>query len=457
MNYEQILKALQYKDQVSISQGTVRAICEYFEIAGASHVDEETRQLVLSTGKIVLSLDGAQPKKGRPAFWAFTDGITGRVLLTRYLETANEAVLVDIFREIEREYRVPIKAVISDKQRNIVNAVKTFNPNLRHVFCQYHFLHHVREPIASKDSHLLTTLRSEVKNLSVVVNRNFVPATSISPNSLVGEIFEPIGEELVCAIATRGDRFKVFPGMEAYENIKYIRGNLNQVERLGLPSRVEKSLDQLKRALGRLLEENETLVSEIASLAMDFHTIRARLARRRRPGKDVKKSVDRWVKMLQSRLKRRKLEHVPANLKWRRPSHSMTLEDVWQQWVRFVASYEEGLYHAYDDSQLEFTNNAKESLFSRVKHHFKSAFGRDDIQEPFEVHADHYVKVMDIELKPEKIEQVLLATTTALVDAKRHDLHARFATTRRKWRIREIDTGNWDRFQERLNAAKSPI
>lgn len=455
MNYEQIVGALDYKDFVGISQGTVRAICEYFEVASVARVDEETRRLVKLTGKIILSLDGAQPKKGRPAFWAFTDRITGRVLATRFLDVASADVLVGIFKEIEQDYGVPIKAVISDKQRNIVKAVRAFNPDMPHVYCQYHFLHHVREPIAAKDSHLLTTLRSVVKGLSIIKNRKIVSTSEINTKSTIGELFEPLAQELYCAISTRGDRFKVFPGLEAFENVKHVRDRVHDLDRKGLPKRVILSLDAIENRLTRLLDDNSVFASEIVALTMDFNTLRARLAKREHPGREVKKAVDKWVKMLKSRLKRRNAEFHPENLKWVRASHDLTMVECWQQWVRLVASYEDGLYHSYDDEILEYTNNAKESLFSMIKHHFRSVLGRDDIQESFEVHADHYIKVMNIDLKPENIREILFATSTALIDAKRHDLHARFVTTRPRWRIREVNTGNFNRFQEHLDAVRA--
>jgi hypothetical protein len=454
MNYTQIIKLLDYEGGVSMSQGTARAICEYFEVSAKHHVDEETLRLVSKNGRIILSLDGAQPKKGRPAFWAFTDRLTGRILLTRYLETASAPVLVDLFKEIEDLYNVPIVAVISDKQRNIVNAVQDFRQGLRHVYCQYHFLHHIREPIAAKDSHLLTVLRSSIKKLSLVIHRELVPSSEISAESPVGQVFAPVAEELLCAVATRGERFKIFPGLEAYENVNYVRDKLVTFKGENLPRHVKRSLDVLVSALQELLEGHEPLVRDITSMILDFNELRVYLSRRKQAGERVKKNIKKWVYKLQSRLKRRKLEHKPSRIKWQKPSHAMNLVDAWQQWVRLVAAYSEGLYHAYDDPDLDFTNNPKESLFGSAKHHFKSVYGREDVQVPFEVHAGHYTRVMEMELNAEMIREVLLATDTALVEAERHDLHARYVTTRRKWQIRDESTGNFTLLMENLAATR---
>lgn len=452
MNYTQIEQVMWDDWCVSIAQGTIKSICEFFEAAGKARVDEETLALVKSNGRIVLSLDGAQPEKGRPAFWVFTDRLTGRILLTRYLEIASADVLAEIFKEIEKVYGVPIKAVISDKQRSIVNAVKEFNPKIPHVFCQYHFLHHVREPIAAKDSHLLTMIRSKIKVLSIVQKRPTSDTGTINSNSPVSNIFAPIAQELLCAVEARGDRFSVFPGLEAYSNLSHVLARLVQCKSRSIIPRVKVSLDALTDSLHTLVDEYALLASEIGALAMDFGTLRAILKHRAWKGKKIKEKVDAWVYMLQTRLKRRNVEYDPEKIKWMNPTYNMSLVDAWQQWVRLVASYEDGLYAAYDDPELDFTNNAKEGLFSRTKHHFRSTYGREDIQDEFEMHADPLVRLLDFDYEPDNVKEVLLTADTALVDAFRDDLHAVYLSTRRKWRIREEETGNFDRFAANIDA-----
>ncbi|MHA1791672.1 MAG: hypothetical protein ACTSVI_03440 [Promethearchaeota archaeon] len=197
LNYSQIRMIMWDDWEVSISHGAVKEICEYFEAAGAIQLDKETQKLVQASGRIVLSLDGAQPKKGRPAFWVFSDRITGRILATRYLEVASADILIGILREIEHQHGVPIVGVISDKQSSIVNAVKMFKPGIPHAFCQYHFLDHVLEPIASKDSYLLKTLRDAVRSFSIVMNRYNEQSKSSSSKKKFYQVFRPIAEELL--------------------------------------------------------------------------------------------------------------------------------------------------------------------------------------------------------------------------------------------------------------------
>ena len=108
-------------------------------------------------------------------------------------------------RKLEKEYQVPIKIVISDKQKNIVNAVKEFNSEIHHIYCQYHFLNHIMERIISKDNHMAIQLKKAIRNLSIVVN---LPKAYLnSRNKDINEhyaIFAPLAEELLNSIAVKG-------------------------------------------------------------------------------------------------------------------------------------------------------------------------------------------------------------------------------------------------------------
>lgn len=454
LNYTQIEMVMEDTCGVKIARGTIRAICEFFEVTGKLQVDLETRRLVKSEGKIVLSLDGAQPKKGRPAFWAFTDRITGRILLTRYLEKAPASIIKKLLAWIEKTYEVPIVAVISDKQRNIVNAIREYNPTIKHAYCQYHFLDHIREVIESKDSHLLTSLRSKVSAFSIVTSRPVGDPGKPATNSPVSVFFKPIAEELLCCVATRGDRFRIFPGMEAHANLIHLLARLKQIDTDGLVIRVKNSLISLIGAIDKLTLQYQPLVGELMPLIMDFNNLRLILAHRKWNGKKVKKKVVAWSYMLKSRLKRRGENHDPSTIKWKQLGYNSCLVEAWQEWVRLVASYSHGLYIPYDDTLLDFTNNAQESIFGKTKHYFRSIYGRKDIQEPFEIHADAFIRLFDMEYEPQKINEILLAVETAEINSGLNDLHARYATTKRKWRTREDDTGNFHRFLGNLDVVR---
>lgn len=444
LNYSLIVELMWDDWEVSISRGTVKHICEYFEMSGKQHMDEKVLNDVKTNGRIILSLDGAQPEKNEPSLWVFSDRLTGHVLFAVNLDSAPAAKLRAIFEEIEEKYGVAIVAVVSDKQKNIVNAVKSFNPEIPHVYCQFHYLNHVAEPIASKDSHLKTILKKAVRAFSIVVNSKLAGSNDLY------KLFLPISEELKCAISTRGDRFKIFPGLECHANLKHVLDNLALFKSFPANQKISRSLDSLINALINLLSETQLLRNEIASLIPDFEKVRKIFGKRANRSDYIKKQVDKWVYKLQSRLKRRGLEPDPSNIKWQAPTHKLSCEEIWQQWIRLTHSYRSGLFIAYDDDELEFTNNAKEQLFHRSKHHFRALLGRKNVSRIFLEHGSLYSQLIDIEYSKNNVTSILLASETPLVESHRRKFTAQYATVRRTWRIREIDTGNFKLFEVNL-------
>lgn len=58
---------------------------------------------------------------------------------------------------------------------------------------------------------------------------------------------------------------------------------------------------------------------------------------------------------------------------------------------------------AYDVKELEFTNNAKEQLFHRSKHHFKALLGRENITRTFLDYGALHVQLLDIDFSKKNV------------------------------------------------------
>ena len=442
--------------EVSISKSTVREICRFFETASGLYLNEKNLEDIKNNGAIVLSLDGAQPKKGETALWVFSDRLTGHILLAELLPTASAGKLQEIMENIERRYDVPIKAVISDKQSNIVKAVRQFNPSIPHVFCQYHFLKHIAGPIEAKDSHLLTNIRKTVRDLSIVQNavKGQVNPTNPDYNPLY-EVFHPLAEELLNSISVKRRSFDIFAGKESYENIQYILNRLNIIIGDCRDIRYLRTLKAVKKQLKRLISHYAPLYAQIIELSADLNRIRQILGNKLFRGQTVAKKVKAWVSKLQSRLKRRKLEYRPSNMKFAISKYDSPLISIWQEWIRLEASYHNGLYHSYDSPDLEKTNNAKEQLFSKVKHHFRKWLGKENISAIFQRHGGIYTFITDLDLSREKLYEILWANSVAMVQGKLSSVDALFAVTKRQWRIRTVFTGNWAELRANLKIKES--
>ena len=453
LDYGQIKEILWDDSEVSIAKSTIASICDYFKTAGITYLDQKIKEEIKDQGYIILTLDGAQPKKGTPALWIFTDRGTRHTIYSTLLDSAIAPVLTEIMRTLEKEFQVPIKVVISDKQKNIVNAVKEFNPELPHIYCQYHFLNHIMEPIISKDSHIATQLKKTIRNLSLVVN---LPKAYLSPRNKEYNshyaTFAPLAEELLNAIAVRGRKWEVLPGKEIYENIQFIYNELSSINLVGLTQKVKYSIKSVMGQLKKQLNRFKLLYDEILHLIDDSNDLRNVLSQNRRKSKTIKKAVKTWVYRLQSRLKRRDLENNPSKLKYIQFRHDTILEEIWQQWIRLEWSYHEGLYHSYDDPEYEKTNNPTEQLINQIKRHFKKWLGQQDIQQIFERHSEDYSQLIELDYSPEQLNEILWKQTVAFVPGKISPLESFQATIKRNWRISEISSGNFELFLQKIKS-----
>ena len=456
LNYSQVVDLIWNDWEISISESTVRNICQYYEMAGLQYNKKEVREKIRQSGRIFLSLDGAQPIEGEPALWIFTDRLTNTVLLARLLESAPAEILHQIYNEIEEKFGVPIVAVISDKQSNIVNSVKKFKPNIPHVYCQYHFLNHVFAPINAKDSYLRTTLKKRVRSLSLVQNKpTEIKDILITKKSPVAEIFQPITEELKCAISAKGNQFDTFAGKETYLSLEYILSRLEKYQIDEYPKKVERSFHALIGSIETLLNSTKPLYDEICNLLHDSQWLKAIFTHREWSSDRIKIWVEKWLLILQKRLEGISMEHKAEKLKWQYPCSEMTMHEVWQQWIRLENSYSDGIYCAYDDPELDFTNNAKEQLIHHTKAHFKSLLGRQNIARAYQSRGSIYAHLIDYDFSDEHISTVLIASETPLIEINRLKHNAQYTVKRRKWRIREQETGNFKLFEQNLQALKN--
>lgn len=455
LNYEQIVQLMSTEYDISISSGGVADICEYFEGASADYVDKTTQAEVRQNGQIVLSLDGSQPIKGEPSLWAFSDRITGRVLLYRLLDTAPAEILKNVYHEIENKYGVPIVAFISDRQQNIVNSVKDFNLKIQHAYCQYHFLGHIVEGIKAKDTHLGAQIGKLAKKISIVMKRNKIVANDGSnAQDSIYSIFKPLAEEILCAIATYGDHFTTFPGLECYKNLEYIAENMRELAKMRMDPKYLKSLTTVLTNIDQILTDFHSIKVEIEEMLPIFRDLRDILGQHDWSSEKIKEYITEWKRTIHKALQKRGMDCNEAELGFVKINYKSDIGEIYQQWLRLESSYHDGIYLAYDNKLLEFTNNAKEQIFHRVKSHFKSMLGRQNVADAFQRHGGVYSLLSGVDLTQERIHDILITVETSQVEGFRDQQHAIYAETRRTWRIREINTGNMDKLKENIRKAK---
>jgi Transposase, Mutator family len=152
--------------QVVISEAHVRHLYHQFYLPLlACHEQQQGERLAQAakhSGGLVLALDGLAPEGGEPQLWCLRELLTGLVLRSGWLSRQDQAAF-EAFLLPLRTLALPIRAIVSDKQRGLVPAIATVLPNTPHQYCQPHYLRNLAEPLAALDSAMNVTLRAAVR------------------------------------------------------------------------------------------------------------------------------------------------------------------------------------------------------------------------------------------------------------------------------------------------------
>jgi hypothetical protein len=173
--------------------------------------------------------------------------------------------------------------------------------------------------------------------------------------------------------------------------------------------------------------------------------IREILAEREETSKLIIQKTAEWVNKIQDILKFQNLEIDPDLIKYERQTYDSDRNICLQQMIRLEKSYHSGLYHGYDNKELDFTNNATEQHFNSIKSRFRSLLGRKNIGTAFEHHGGQYSMISDIDYLSADISEILIKFEHALLEGFNEDKFNVSIEPRRSWHIRTVSTGNYEK------------
>lgn len=407
--YESISDRLKAHYGLEIAPNTVKAIIETYLIASSQEADQKTFQLVRESGRIYLALDGQKPNNGESGLWLFIDTITNRILHLEYLKSANWEVLKEIFEKIETKYGVPIEAVVSDHQANIIKAVKEFSPTIPHQFCHYHFLKNLHRTINALDSHLHVKLSEAIHQLYICHLQPLAKPLIVQGRELDRRRWvAPIVNDLTQILQERTRDFDIFAGFNTYVKLNQYLEVLIELSQETLPieplhSLVKRTIIGLKKAL----KAQAQFFKKLKTLIPLFHDIRGIIGRTPPPKTQVKQAATQWERKLRQLYQNLTGQQVPQKLKWQRVSANTPLEEIIAEWIRLYSTHKQGLFHFLKMSKLPRSNVALEKTFSLEVHHFRMASGRAQVGNMVRVKGGELCIVQQ-NYSPRLINQVLL-------------------------------------------------
>jgi len=166
LTFAQIGEQLRDEHQVQISDREVERLFGVYLVLVGRPIQQDPERLAAlrRQGRIIVSIDAAQPEADGEALWVLRDRMSGEVL------RGFSCLSIDaqgIAREIEavKALGIPIRGVISDAQNIIVQGVRKALPGVPHQLCQYHFLKDLAKTVNQADRALQAELQKHCRGL----------------------------------------------------------------------------------------------------------------------------------------------------------------------------------------------------------------------------------------------------------------------------------------------------
>ncbi|MDI6793617.1 MAG: transposase [bacterium] len=101
---------------------------------------------MLVTGMIIPVIDGIQFGPGDPVLYLIIDALSRYPLFGKEMFCRNADELEPFIAQL-KQMDIPILAVVSDKEKALVPAIKNALPGVPHQLCQIHYLGNAAKPM----------------------------------------------------------------------------------------------------------------------------------------------------------------------------------------------------------------------------------------------------------------------------------------------------------------------
>jgi len=138
----------------------------YLSLIGsyAGRGDGRLMQQLREQGVILPVIDGIQFGPGEPVLYLIIDALSRKPLFGAEKICRGADDLVPFIAQL-KELKVPILAVVCDKERGLVPAIEKALPGVRVQFCQLHFLKNVAKPMQEDLQALGAEVRQKEEDL----------------------------------------------------------------------------------------------------------------------------------------------------------------------------------------------------------------------------------------------------------------------------------------------------
>lgn len=157
----------QYRLFLALVEGTWPQRGERVAAAAAKH------------GGLILMADGLAPDGAGPQLYVLWEVLSGTPISGMLIDQADETQLTDWLTDCRDLIgNLPVLALLSDKEKALVTALRTVWSEAAHQLCQMHFMKNLSEPVHKADRKLRQTMRDRLSSLPAVPDLESEEATA---------------------------------------------------------------------------------------------------------------------------------------------------------------------------------------------------------------------------------------------------------------------------------------
>ena len=438
-NPRQIHAILKREYALPISESTVARICNDILVLTSFHIDENTAKIIKEQDFLLIALDGQEPDGDRPALWNFADLISGRVLITKYLDQVDHLVLHKCVEELKNIYEKPIIGFVSDKQGAIRKCFEVFYPDIPHQYCTFHFSTNLWNHLEKFTNNIHRKIQKTVKSLYIhtVSTKTQISLPGEADSVSLKKLLKPIDKEMLGLLRKKNKKFQQLKGIEAFERMtNYLEGFKMFINKIPVDDRISKIMKKTAIKLELVLEETKK----------DYHCATEGF----KMFQEVHKLL--WKDESDSEIKIKQLNNV-FNKMWIRsqeihsnfsrtdcksflPKSDTPYWMILAEWTRLWGSYKPGLFKYYTFPIGIKSNVEMEQKFSTENRRFRSQSGRAHIGQMIETRGEFVLRLQYSSLSDLNFEKIIANSETHLTALRAH-LQALITASSKRWTFSE--------------------
>jgi len=147
-----------------------RLFRDYLALWQSTRDPEALVKRLNAQGGVVLMADGVQFEGQSPVLYVAWDAVSGTPLLGERREFRGKDDLKSLLERV-KEIGVSVRAVVTDKERGLVPAVKEVFPDAPYQYCQTHFVFNCAKPLKADRTELASSVKQRAEQVRLVAKR----------------------------------------------------------------------------------------------------------------------------------------------------------------------------------------------------------------------------------------------------------------------------------------------